>query len=129
MKISPIKTEIDHQNALKEISLLMNALPNTPEGDLLDVLVTLVEVYETQYHPINPPDPIEAIKFRLEQEHLSRKDLGAILQVRRGRVSEVLTKKRPLTLKMMRAIHNQLGVPAEVLLKEYTLHKSYHPHH
>ncbi len=129
MKISPIKTEIDHQNALKEISLLMNSLPNTPDGDLLDVLVTLVEVYETQHHPINPPDPIEAIKFRLEQEHLSRKDLGSILQVRRGRVSEVLTKKRPLTLKMMRAIHSQLGVPAEVLLKEYTLHKSYHPHH
>lgn len=106
----------------------MSAAPNTPEGDLLDILTALVESYESKHDKIDLPDPIEAIKFRLEQEHLSRKDLESILHVRRGRVSELLTKKRPLTLKMMRVLHNELGVPAETLLTEYTLNKVQHRH-
>ena len=123
MNVTPIKTKKDYEAALNHISSLMSACPNTPEGDLLDVLTTLVESYESKKYRIDLPDPIEAIKFRLEQEHLSRKDLEAILQVKRGRISELLTKKRPLTLRMMRTLHDKLGVPAETLLKEYTLHK------
>jgi HTH-type transcriptional regulator/antitoxin HigA len=125
MDIKPIKTEQDYAAALLQISSLMSAKLNTPEGDLLDVLTTLLEAYEAQHYPIDPPDPIEAVKFRLEQEHLTRKDLELILKVNRGRVSELLTKKRPLTLKMMRILHDRLGVPAEALLKEYSLHKDH----
>lgn len=127
MDIKPIKTKQDYEAALGQISTLMSASLNTAEGDLLDVLTALVEAYEAQHYSIDLPDPIEAIKFRLEQEHLSRKDLESILKVRRGRVSELLTKRRPLTLKMMRTLHDKLGVPAEALLKEYTLRKA--PHH
>lgn len=123
MNVTPIKTKKDYEAALSHILSLMSACPNTPEGDLLDVLTTLVESYEAKKYRIDLPDPIEAIKFRLEQEHLSRKDLEAILQVKRGRISEILTKKRPLTLRMMRTLHDKLGVPAETLLKEYTLDK------
>ncbi|HBG35070.1 MAG: hypothetical protein A2X70_04440 [Alphaproteobacteria bacterium GWC2_42_16] len=131
MNIKPIKTKKDYEATLKQIADLMSAIPNTPEGDLLDVLTALVESYETKHYPVDLPDPIEAIKFRLEQEHLSRKDLESILEVRRGRVSELLTKRRPLTLRMMRTLHERLGVPAETLLKEYTLHKhkAHHRHH
>lgn len=128
MNVKPIKTKKDYEAALNQISDLMSACPNTPEGDLLDVLTALVEAYEAQHFKIDLPDPIEAIKFRLEQEHLSRKDLESILKVRRGRVSELLTKKRPLTLRMMRTLHEKLGVPAETLLKEYALHKVHHHH-
>jgi len=126
MDIKPIKTKRDYEAALNQISSLMSALPNSPEGDLLDILTTLVESYEAQHYKIDLPDPIEAIKFRLEQEHLSRKDLESILKVRRGRVSELLTKRRPLTLRMIRTLHDKLGVPAESLLKEYTLRKVHH---
>jgi len=87
-----------------------------------------VESYEAQHYEIGLPNPIEAIKFRLEQEHLSRKALEAILKVRRGRVSELLTKRRPLTLRMIRTLHEKLGVPAEALLKEHTLRKVQHHH-
>ena len=126
MDVKPIKTEKDYEAALKQIAGLMSAFPNTPEGDLLDILTALVESYEVHHYKIDLPDPIEAIKFRLEQEHLSRKDLESILKVRRGRVSELLTKRRPLTLRMMRMLHEKLEIPAETLLKEYNLHK---PHH
>lgn len=129
MDIKPIKTKKDYEEALHKVSTLMSAAPNTPEGDLLDVLTALVECYEAKQYSIDLPDPIEAIQFRLEQENLSRRDLEAILKVRRGRVSELLTKRRPLTLKMMRTLHDKLGVPAEALLKEYTLHKAHHRHH
>lgn len=128
MNVNPIKTTMDYEKALIQISSLMFAQPNTPEGDLLDILTALVESYESKNYKIDLPDPIEAIKFRLEQEHLSRKDLESLLQVRRGRVSELLAKKRPLTLKMMRTLHEKLGVPAETLLKEYALHKVHHHH-
>lgn len=127
MEIKALKTEGDYEAALVQISRLMSAVPNTPEGDVLDVLTALVEAYEARNYEIDLPDPIEAIKFRLEQENLSRKDLESILKVRRGRVSEVLTKSRPLSLRMIRALHKELGVPAESLLKEYNL-KDF-PHH
>jgi HTH-type transcriptional regulator/antitoxin HigA len=128
MNITPIKTERDYEAALSQISNLMSASPNTPEGDLLDILTALVESYEAKAYPIDLPDPIEAIQFRLEQEHLSRKDLESILHVQRGRISELLTKKRPLTLRMMRTLHEKLDIPAETLLKEYALHKPLHRH-
>lgn len=128
MDIKPIRTKKDYEVALNQIANLMPARPHTPEGDLLDVLSTLVESYEARHYKIDLPDPIEAIKFRLEQENLSRKDLESILKVRRGRVSELLTKRRPLTLRMIRTLHEKLGVPAESLLKEYTLRKVHHHH-
>ncbi len=124
MDIKPIKTAEDYEVALTQISNLMGASPNTSEGDQLEVLTTLVEAYEAQHYLIDLPDPIEAIKFRLEQEHLSRKDLENLLRVKRGRISELLTKRRPLTLKMIRILHEKLGVPAGALLKEYDLQKS-----
>ena len=123
MDIKPIKTKKEYEAALEKILTLLSAALNTPEGDLLDVLTSLVEVYKAKHSPVEVSDPIEAIKFRLEQKKLSRKDLETLLNVRRGRVSELLTKKRPLTLRMIRTLHDKLGIPAETLLKEYTLHK------
>jgi len=115
MTIKPIKTERDYQNTLKEIEKLWNAKPNTPMGDRLDVLVTLVEAYEQKYYKIEPPDPIEAIKFRMEQLELKPSDLARILGGR-NRVSEILNKKRKLTVEMMRSLRKHLGVPTESLL-------------
>jgi HTH-type transcriptional regulator/antitoxin HigA len=115
MTIKPIKTERDYQQALKEIDKLWNAKPNTPMGDRLDVLVTLVEAYEQKHYEIKPPDPIEAIKFRMEQLELKPSDLAKILGGR-NRASEILNKKRKLTVKMMRSLRKRLGVPAESLL-------------
>jgi HTH-type transcriptional regulator/antitoxin HigA len=115
MTIKPIKTERDYQNALKEIEKLWDAKPNTPMGDRLDVLVTLVEAYEQKHYKIEPPDPIEAIKFRMEQLELKPSDLARILGGRNC-ASEILNKKRKLTVEMMRSLHKQLGVPADSLL-------------
>jgi HTH-type transcriptional regulator/antitoxin HigA len=115
MTIKPIKTERDHQKALKEIEKLWDAKPNTPKGDRLEVLVTLVEAYEQKHHRIEPPDPIEAIKFRMEQLALKPSDLADILGGR-NRVSEVLNKKRKLTVEMMRSLRKRLDIPAESLL-------------
>lgn len=99
MRIRPIKTEQDYDWALKEIEGLMDAQPNSPEGDRLDVLVTLVEAYEAQHYPIGDPDPIEAIRERMEDLQLSRKEMEGIIG-RRGRVSEILARKRPLTCRV-----------------------------
>jgi HTH-type transcriptional regulator/antitoxin HigA len=115
MTIKPIKTERDHRKALKEIEKLWDAKPNTPTGDRLDVLVTLVEAYEQKHYRIDPPDPIEAIKFRMEQLQLKPSDLAKILGVR-NRASEVLNKKRKLTVEMMRSLRRHLAIPAESLL-------------
>jgi HTH-type transcriptional regulator/antitoxin HigA len=115
MTIKPIKTERDYRKALKEIENLWNAKPNTSMGDRLDVLVTLVEAYEQKYYKFDPPDPIEAIKFRMEQLDLKPSDLAKILGGR-SRVSEVLNKKRKLTVKMMRSLRKHLAIPAESLL-------------
>jgi len=115
MTIKPIKTERDHQKALKEIEKLWEAKPNTAKGDRLEVLVTLVEAYEHRHYKIDPPDPIEAIKFRMEQLELKPSDLADILGGR-NRVSEVLNKKRKLTVEMMRSLRKRLAIPAESLL-------------
>ena len=115
MTIKPIKTERDYQKALKEIEKLWDAKPNTPMGDRLDVLVTLAEAYEEKHYKVDPPDPVEAIKFRMEQLELKPSDLAKILGGR-NRVSEVLNKNRKLTVEMMRSLRKHLGVPAESLL-------------
>jgi HTH-type transcriptional regulator/antitoxin HigA len=115
MTIKPIKTERDYHKALKEIEKLWDAKPNTSKGDRLDVLVTLVEAYEQRHHKVEPPDPVEAIKFRMEQLGLKPADLTEILGGR-NRVSEVLNKKRKLTVEMMRSLRKHLAIPAESLL-------------
>jgi len=115
MDIQPIKTEADYDHALAEINELWGAEPDTPEGDRLDILMTLVEAYETKHHPIDPPDPVDAILFRMEQQGLTRKDLEPILGSR-SRVSEVLNRKRTLSLDMVRKLHKQLNIPLESLV-------------
>jgi HTH-type transcriptional regulator / antitoxin HigA len=115
MTIRPIKTGRDYRNALKEIEKLWDAKPNSPREDRLDVLVTLVEAYEQKHYRIEPPDPVEAVKFRMEQLGLKSADLAKILGGR-SRASEVLNKKRKLTVEMMRSLRKHLGVPAESLL-------------
>jgi HTH-type transcriptional regulator / antitoxin HigA len=114
--IKPIKTEADYDAALIEIDTLMDAASETPEGDRLDIFVTLVEAYEAQHWRILPPDPIEAIKLRMQQHGLTRHDLEKVLGSR-SRVSEVLSRKRPLTLDMIRRLHAQWGIPAESLIR------------
>jgi HTH-type transcriptional regulator/antitoxin HigA len=121
MEIQPIRTDADHKAALRQISTLMESdpEPGTPEGDRLDILTTLVQAYEARHLPIGAPDPVEAIKFRMEQSGLSVKDLEPIIG-RSNRVYEVLNHKRPLTLAMIRRLHRSLGIPAEVLIAETT---------
>jgi HTH-type transcriptional regulator/antitoxin HigA len=119
MEVKPIKNESDYDAALAEIADLMDARANTPEGDRLDVLVTLVEAYEEKHWRVNPPDPIEAIKLRMQQRGLSRSDLEQVLGSK-SRVSEVLNRKRPLTIEMIRRLHAKLGIPAESLIRATT---------
>ncbi len=116
MEIRPIKTEQDYDAALTEVEALWGAKTDTPEGDKLDVLVTLVEAYEAKHHPIAPPDPVEAILFRMEQAGLQRKDLEPYIG-HSGRVSEVLNHKRPLTLEMIRKLWAGLHIPLESLIQ------------
>ena len=118
MNIKPIKTEEDYNTALKQIESLMDAKPNTPQMDELEVLTTLVESYEEQHYAIDAPDPIEAIKFRMEQEGLKQKDLVSIVGSK-SRVSEILNKKRKLTIEMIRNLHKQLHIPIESLFLDY----------
>lgn len=120
MDIKPIRTEADYEAALEEIERLWGAAYGSPEGDKLDVLVTLVEAYEEQHHPIPPPDPIEAILHHIESQGLSRHDLEPYLGSR-ARVSEVLSRKRPLSLDMIRKLQSGLGISAEVLIQPYEL--------
>jgi HTH-type transcriptional regulator/antitoxin HigA len=119
MDIQPIRTEVDYKAALRQISNLMESdpEPGTLEGDRLDILATLVQAYEARHFPIGVPDPVEAIKFRMEQSGLTVKDLEPIIG-RSNRVYEVLNRKRPLTLAMIRRLHRSLGIPAEVLIAE-----------
>ena len=117
--IKPIKNETDYDAALAEIDRLMEAEPSTPEGNRLDVLVTLVEAYEDKHWQIDPPDPIEAIKLRMQQRGLTRRDLERVLRSK-SRISEVLNRKRPLTLTMIRRLHAMLGIPAESLIQPTT---------
>ena len=117
MDIKPIKDEARYGKTLAEIEQLMDAKLGTPRGERLDVLTTLVEAYEARHHPIDPPDPIDAIRFRMEQYGLGRKDLEPYIGGR-GRVSEVLSGRRRLSLAMIRKLHKGLGIPAEVLIRE-----------
>jgi len=120
MNIKPIKTEVDYENALARIEVLMDAMPNTKEFDELDILTTLVEVYEEAHYKIEIPDPIEAIKFRMEQESLKQKDLIPSIGSS-SRVSEILNKKRKLTLEMIRNLHRDLKIPFDSLFTDYNL--------
>lgn len=123
MEIRPIRTETDYQAALQEIEALFNAPPDTPEYDRLDILSTLVEVYEQIHFPIKDPDPVAAILYYMETRGLSRRDLEPCLGSR-AKVSEVLSRNRPLTLSMIRRLARELGIPAEVLIQPYELPKN-----
>jgi HTH-type transcriptional regulator/antitoxin HigA len=116
MEIRPIKTEADYTTALRRIEAVWGAATGTAEGDELEVLVTLVEAYERQHHPIDLPDPVEAIKFRLEQEGKDYRSLIGLIG-QRTRVYEVMRRDRPLSLNMIRKLHRQLEIPAEVLIQ------------
>ena len=117
MDIKPIKTDTDYQATLKEIESLMLAKADTPEGERLDILVTLVEAYDKKHFPLELPDPIEAIKFHMEHTGLTPKDLEPMIG-RLNRVYGVLSHKRPLTLKRIWRLHKELGIPAESLIKQ-----------
>lgn len=123
MNIKPIKTETDYRDALKAIEGVMNAKPGTPAGDKLDVLVTLVEAHEARHYALDPPDPVEAIKFRMEQAGLSVKDLEPAIG-KSNRVYEVLNGKRSLTLPMIWRLHSMFGIPAESLIKPPEKHRA-----
>ncbi len=115
MTITPIRSKRDYERALRRIEELMDAKPKTKAGDELDVLTTLVEAYEAKHYAVCPPDPIEAIKFRMDQLDMTRKDLETMLGGR-GRVSEILTRKRGLSLEMIRRLHRTLRIPLESLI-------------
>lgn len=116
MDIRAIHTQEDYEWALQEIDKLMDAELHTPDGDRLDILATLVDVYEKQYFPIDDPDPIEAIKFRMEQQGLTPKDLVPYIG-QRSHVYEVLNKKRPLSMKMAKKLHKYMHIPARIFLQ------------
>jgi len=116
MNIKPIKSEADYQDTLQAIEGLMTAGPGTADGDRLDVLVTLVEAYERAHYPMDFPDPVEAIKFRMEQQGLTVDDLVPVIG-RKNRVYEVLNRTRPLTLRMIEGLNAQLNIPAESLIR------------
>ncbi len=118
MRIKPIKTETDYQAALKETERLFDATPGTREGDRLEVLTTLVEAYEEKHFRLPLPDPIEAILYYIETRGLTRRDLERYIGSR-ARVSEVLNRKRPLTMEMIRNLHKGFGIPAEILIQPY----------
>jgi HTH-type transcriptional regulator/antitoxin HigA len=120
MDIKPIRTKADYRAALKAVESLMGAKARTPDGDRLDVLVTLIEGYERQHFPMDLPDAVEAIKFRMEQQGLTPKDLEPLIG-RSNRVYEVLNRKRGLTLAMIQKLHAGLGIPAESLLRQTVL--------
>ena len=117
MEVKPIKTDADYRAALQDIETLMTARPDSPEGEKLDVLAILVEAYERKHYPLELPDPVAAIKFEMEQKGLTAKDLEPMIG-RKNRVYEVLNRKRSLTLKMIWRLHEQLGMPAESLIKQ-----------
>ncbi len=118
MDIKPIKTPEDYQEALKEIEKLFDSAPDTPESDRLDVLTTLVEAYEAQHYPIPTPDPIEAIKYYMESRGLTPDNLESLIG-ELVNVNEILDRKKPLSLDMIRKLHNGLGITANVLIKPY----------
>ena len=120
LDIKPIKTELDHEVALREIQRLWEAPHGSPEGDKLDVLVTLVDVYEQQHYPIPPADPVETILHYMESQGMSRRELEPYLGSQ-SYVSEVLNRQRALTLDMIRKLHEGLGISADILVQPYQL--------
>jgi HTH-type transcriptional regulator/antitoxin HigA len=114
--LKPIRTEADYEDALVEMERLWSVASGTANGDRLDVLATLIDAYEARHHPIDPPDPIAAIQFRMEQQGLSRKDLEPLIGTR-ARVAEVMNRRRSLSIGMIRALHEHLGISAEVLIR------------
>ncbi|MGB8398115.1 helix-turn-helix domain-containing protein [Bradyrhizobium sp.] len=115
-EVKPIRTKKEHESALKEVERLWGATSGTRDGDRLDVLATLIDAYEAEHYPMDPPDPIEAIKFRMEQQGLTRKDLEEIIGTC-TRIAEVLNRKRGLSVGMIRRLHERLGISAEVLIR------------
>jgi HTH-type transcriptional regulator/antitoxin HigA len=115
-ELKPIRTKADYKKACAEVERLWGARRGTTKGDRLDVLATLLDTYEAEHYPMDPPDPIEAIKFRMEQQGLTRKDLEPIIGTR-TRVAEVLNRKRGLSIDMIRRLHDRLGISAEVLIR------------
>jgi HTH-type transcriptional regulator / antitoxin HigA len=115
-EVRPIRTKRDYEAALKEIERLWGAKIGTRDGDRLDVLATLIDAYEADHYPIDPPDPIEAIKFRMEQQGLTRRDLEEIIGTR-TRIAEVMNRKRGLSIAMIRRLHERLGISADVLIR------------
>jgi HTH-type transcriptional regulator/antitoxin HigA len=115
-EVRPIRSKRDHAEALKAVERLWGAKAGTRHGDRLDVLVTLIEAYEEEHYPIDPPDPIEAIKFRMEQQGQTRRDLEEIIGTR-TRIAEVLNRKRGLSIAMIRRLNERLGIPAEVVIR------------
>ena len=120
--LKPIRNEADYDAALEEVGRLWGAKSGTPDGDRLDVLATLIDAYEAKHHPIDPPDPVEAIRFRMEQQGLSRKDLEPMIGPR-NRVADVLNRKRGLSIDMIRQLHDGLGISAEVLIRPSRMDK------
>ena len=118
--VRPVRTEADYDAALAEIGTLMTARAGTAEGDRLDVLSTLVEAYETEHHAIDAPDPIALVEFAMEQRGADRTDLEPMIGTR-GRVSEVLSRKRPLSLSMIRRLKAEWALPADVLVRAYSV--------
>ncbi|MBN9086444.1 MAG: helix-turn-helix domain-containing protein [Reyranella sp.] len=123
--VKPIRTEADYEAALAEVERLWGAKAGTAKGDRLDVLATLIDVYESQHFPMDPPDPIEAIKFRMEQQNLSRKDLEGIVGSR-TRIAEVLNRRRGLSINMIRRLHDKLGISTDILIRPSRI-KQAHP--
>jgi HTH-type transcriptional regulator/antitoxin HigA len=115
-ELKPIRSEDDYQTALAEAERLWGAKSGTPDGDRLDILATLIDVYESEHDPMDPPDPVEAIKFRMEQQGLTRKELEPLIGTR-TRVAEVLNRKRNLSIAMIRRLHERLGISAETLIR------------
>ena len=115
-EMKPIRTEADYEAALAEVEALWGAKSGTAKGDRLDVLATLIDAYEAEHQPMDPPDPIEAILFRMEQQGLTRRDLESIIGSS-TRIAEVLGRKRGLSIAMIRRLHEKLGISAEVLIR------------
>src|SRR5215831_7542353 len=114
--VKPIRSKRDYEAALKEVARLWGAKSGTRDGDRLDVLATLIDAYEAEHYPMDPPDPIEAIQFRMEQQGLTRRDLEGLIGTR-TRVAEVLNRRRGLSIHMIRRLHEKLGIPAEILIR------------
>ena len=114
--VKPLRSKAGYEAALKDVERLWGAKSGTPDGDRLDVLATLLDAYEAEHYPMDPPDPVEAIKFRMEQQGLTRRDLEQIIGSR-TRIAEVLNRKRGLSIAMIRRLHDRLGISADVLIK------------